>query len=272
MIIVKFQGGLGNQLFQYAFGRAVSKRLNTSLGLDTNWFRKSKNREFELDTFNVEGKKIGILWRFFHYKKMKMFQEKTPNFDSEALKISDNSLLEGYWQSEKYFKDIQSELRQELTLKHSLGKTAEEWAQKIKKTESVSVHIRRGDYLDPKHADILGVIPLSYYENAANFLIGKNQRFIFFIFSDDIDWAKENIHLPGQSEFVSDGNRKIQPKEEMILMSICKHNIIANSSFSWWGAWLNTHSEKIVVSPKKWFLDEKRIPQDLIPSSWIQME
>jgi len=142
--------------------------------------------------------------------------------------------------------------------------------QKIKEKNSVSLHIRRGDYLTMQKAiDTIGVCPLDYYDKAIREITRKIKNPTFFIFSDDINWVKENLKTNSPTIFVSGG--KLKDYEELILMSKCKHNIIANSSFSWWGAWLNNNPNKIVIAPKKWFKDTSKNTRDLIPESWLKL-
>ena len=273
MITVRLQGGLGNQMFQYALGRALSTRHTAPLRLDLSWFSTSKNRTYELDCFNIPHdvervEKVGGIFNFLKQKKS-VFVETTSGFNPRVFTLPDGTMLEGYWQSEKYFKDIEGIVRKEFTLKNGWGANAKKWADAITRGESVAIHVRRGDYLEQKHREILGVLSTDYYQKAAEIILSKTKEPIFFVFSDDMAWAKENVRLPSKTEFVSD--KHITDAEEMILIGLCKHQIIANSSFSWWGAWLNRNREKIVIAPKNWFVDPTRVPKDLIPASWLQI-
>jgi hypothetical protein len=191
-------------------------------------------------------------------------------FCSDILRVKDNCYLSGVWQSEKYFKDMENIIRKEFTLREDVTKKTEDWINKIETTHSVSIHIRRGDYISNKKTiQKHGVCPIEYYTKAVQFVSGKLQDPKFFVFSDDVEWAKNNLVINYQTYFVSDIN--IPDYEEIIIMSKCKHNIIANSSFSWWGAWLNENKNKIVIAPKKWFSSNYTDTKDLIPQNWIRL-
>jgi len=284
MVIIKLIGGIGNQMFQYAMARAVAERNKAELGIDICWFDRYKNnlapREYALDDFNISGKllKTGIFYRILSKlsflenirppQRMYYIKEKQIfHFDPEVFKISGNVYLDGYWQTEKYFKDIEEIIRKEFTLKNPFNKIVSGIAEKISETNSVSLHIRRGDYVEDKITNQLhGVCSLDYYLKAINRILEKVSKPSFFIFSDDIEWAKNNLKLNYPIIFVS--NNSIKDGEELLLMSKCKYNIIANSSFSWWGAWLNQNPQKIVIAPKQWFKDSSIKTDDLIPDSW----
>ncbi|OGM91147.1 hypothetical protein A2999_01225 [Candidatus Wolfebacteria bacterium RIFCSPLOWO2_01_FULL_38_11] len=284
MIITKLTGGIGNQMFQYAMARAVAEQNKVDLGIDISWFDRYKNnltpREYALDDFNISGKllKTGIFYRILSklsflenirppQRKYYIKEKQIFHFDPEVFKISGNVYLDGYWQNEKYFKDIEEIIRKEFTLKNPFNKIISGIAEKISETNSVSLHIRRGDYVKDKITNQLhGVCSLDYYLNAINRILEKVSKPSFFIFSDDIEWAKNNLKLNYSTFFISDN--LIKDSEELVLMSKCKHNIIANSSFSWWGAWLNQNPQKIVIAPKQWFKDSSIKTDDLIPDSW----
>ena len=180
--------------------------------------------------------------------------------------------MSGYWQSPKYFNSIETLIRKEFTFQKPLDSKNLEILNLIKNTISVSIHIRRTDFQIINSNDIHGFCSLEYYDEAINYIHTNVLMSKFFIFSDDINWAKENLKVPMNSYFVS-GNTGEKSYIDMQLMSNCNHNIIANSSFSWWGAWLNSNPKKIVIAPKKWFSDEKMNAQtdDLIPAEWIRM-
>ena len=264
MIIVKLQGGLGNQMFQYAAGRAVSKRLNSELLLDPKWFKESTNRSLWLSGLNIPQEIISA----DPPKKIKLshFQESAPGFDPTFLTLKDNFYLDGYFQSYKYFSDIEATIRKEFTLKDTSKEVIKNWERTITGQTSVSLHIRRGDYLWKKHLSILGLLPLEYYENAIKEITGHLKTFKIFVFSDDIAWTKENLKSATPVDFVS--SAQLSPAEETYLISRCEHHIIANSSFSWWGAWLSSNLNKIVIAPKPWMRDPKRIPKDLLLPEW----
>ena len=264
-MIIKIQGGLGNQMFQYAYGRKqeLAKR---SVFFDVSFFNKGRAnidtaRDFKLDNFN-----IGTGAKFL--KEKHRFADLY-----NGIKRKLGFKQEGFYQSEKYFKNIQAIIRQEFTLKNPLSKVAVDWQEKIKNAgNSVSIHIRRGDYVADKKTNAFhGVCDMDYYDRALKKIAEGtgNEKIRLFVFSDDIGWAKENLSYPYPTFFVSDP--QIPDYEEMYLMSVCKHNIIANSSFSWWGAWLNRNADKVVVAPKQWFANMTVDQLDILPQNWIRI-
>jgi hypothetical protein len=291
MITVKLKGGLGNQLFQYALGKNLAIRNKTELCLDLsvyyNNFQKHDYtlRGYELGVFKINTKlilppKIPILPQIIAKRlsnvihktsvasSKKVIVEKNFRFDSEVLYSGDNSYLNGYWHSEKYFKEIAPDLRKDLILKEKLSQPAENIKNNIRNSKSISLHIRRGDYLTNSWAQkTYCQLPLSYYQEAVEVIQEKEERMKCFIFSDDPTWVKDNIKLPNDLIFIT-GNKNY---EDLYLMSLCTHNVIANSSFSWWGAWLNENPFKKIIAPKQWFKDDKVETKDLIPEEWKQI-
>lgn len=292
MIVVRLIGGLGNQMFQYAFARALSLKRQTELKLDLASYGEDTPRSFSLDCFNIKAsfasleeiKKLvftptPLFIRIVRKIKGKppmressqIYRERHYHFDPQALGILGDSYLIGYWQSEKYFYQIEDIIRRDFTFKSKMSKKNQLLAKRIQETDSVSIHVRRADYVTNKvYRDYFKLCGIEYYFLAITKMINKVHHPCFYVFSDDLDWVKNNI----QSEFpitYIDHNRGNQDYEDMRLMSLCKHHIIANSSFSWWGAWLNMHPDKIVIAPKKWFNDPSINTKDLIPSSWIRI-
>lgn len=285
MIIVKLIGGLGNQLFQYSLGRSLSIKNNDILKLDLSDFEGNENRHYSLRHFNIienfatekdinDAKKSGI-WKLADKLKPRyrraVIKYKGYDFDPNVLKLSGNFYLDGYWQSEKYFQDIENVIRKEIILKEPLPSKYSELISDIKNSNSVSVHIRRGDYVtSKKFSKIYNLLDEKYYQGAVKFIAEKISNPKFFIFSDDIEWVKHNLDIPYPKTLVS-GENETKDYEELVLMSLCKHNITANSSFSWWGAWLNQNPSKIVISPDRWFNDKADVAKDLIPQDWIRL-
>lgn len=289
-ITVNILGGLGNQMFQYAFGFAVSKENNFEIKLETRGLDAYDFRNYALDLYNIEKNSDNQSKNDFFLNKVnskensflskalsKFFREilKFTNFyyqernefvfDSGVFNITKNTYFYGYWQNEKYFKKYRKELIEIFKLKdiHSQSK---EFQQKIIGNESASLHIRRGDYINSVH----DTCDVEYYKKAVIEILKISKQAHFFVFSDDIDWAKNNLSFVDQKTFIElDSN--IPDHEEMYLMSQCKYNIIANSSFSWWGAWLNQNSDKKVIAPKKWVKNSSLNTSDLIPTSWIRL-
>lgn len=242
MVIIKLTGGLGNQLFQYAYGRALSLERNESFFLDTSWYRGRKDRAYLLNNFSIHTRLTNIFHRIFCKKSY----------------LQDTR---GEWHSEKYFIKYADIIRKDLELKILPEQQFE--------MNSVSIHLRGGDYVRGNKSNFHGTCSPEYYAEAIKSIRERIQNPHFYIFTDDIEWARNHIQFPEPYTLVSNGS--IPPYKELILMSNCKHNIIANSTFSWWGAWLNKNPDKIVIAPKKWFVDEKIDVSGILPSSWIQL-
>jgi hypothetical protein len=293
MIITQLIGGLGNQLFQYAIARRIAHFKNCTIKLDLSGFHNYNLRTYCLNHFNIveniasleeiaslkrtQRKNLVILTLgFFNkirpYYKQSFIKERHFHFDPNMMKVSCNAYLEGYWQSEKYFKDIENIIRSEFILKHEPDAINKEISHIIGNSNSVSIHVRRGDYIsNPVTNQVHGVCPLDYYYRAIdkiNELIKEPPH--FFVFSDDPDWARENLKIEDPVMVVSH-NGLDKDYEDLRLMSLCKHHVIANSSFSWWGAWLCTNKEKIIIAPNKWFNANENDTHDLIPDSWIKI-
>ncbi|MDB5255060.1 MAG: hypothetical protein JWL92_436 [Candidatus Nomurabacteria bacterium] len=283
---------MGNQMFQYAVGRALAIKNNVALGLDTSMLldrtpRKKQFtfREYELSAFTIDAEIVpqatvpflyktmpGTVGIYLDYLRRKFLRlsgtEKGTGFDGSILSLGTGSYLSGYWQSEKYFNEIEGVIRKDFSLKVPLSEKAQYVLGLIESKPSISLHVRRGDYVSDKNAhDILGLSPISYYEAAIAVMLEKEPRASFFVFSDDIEWCKNNLTINAEHVFVED----MPGYEHMTLMSKCKHNIIANSSFSWWGAWLNSNANKIVIAPKKWYNNKAFNNDDLIPDHWITL-
>lgn len=228
----------------------------------------------------IKDKKRSLMQRYYNYdltsQKVlnlvvgRILSQRFFHFDPELLEAPDNVYMMGSWISEKYFKDIENIIRKEFTIKTPQVGKKKEIAEMILNTESISLHIRRGDYVtDPSNRELYEVCNLDYYTRCIKYIVDKIKSPYFFVFSDDIPWAKENLKSSFPITFV-DHNTELTGYEDMRLMSQCKHNIIANSSFSWWGAWLNTNPEKIICAPKEfirlWNFDTK----DVLPSEWVK--
>jgi len=291
MTVVNIIGGLGNQMFQYAFAYAISRENDTEVKLDISLFDGYDLRNYELELFNIniaeasqedvsiiKYKKENIFERMLRKAKREKrelsnnyYKEKQFNFDKKVYNTGQDTYFEGYWQSEKYFKAYRNQFLKHFVLKKEIHPESLRYKQNILNTESVGLHIRRGDYVTNVHTNsVHGTCSLEYYRGAILEIEKKNISPHFFIFSDDHAWARENLNFIHKKTFV-ELEDIIPDHEEMYLMSLCKHNIIANSSFSWWGAWLNDHPDKIVIAPQKWFNDTTINTDDLIPKSWIRL-
>ncbi|SHG24213.1 alpha-1,2-fucosyltransferase [Dysgonomonas macrotermitis] len=288
MITVILSGGLGNQMFQYAASRALSLKKQTGLSIDTFLLRKKTKttiRSFGLDVFDIKTEEKGSLktkiitkgFSFYNkynlnrfiFKVFNVFRDqKTIIYDNRFEKISKNSTLFGYFQNEKYFKAFSDVLRNDfefiVPIDEKNSKIIEEMASK----ESISVHIRRGDYLNPNVN--LALLDISYYQKAIAYIAEKRENPHFYIFSDDMNWVKGNLELQNINHTFIDWNEGEDSFRDMQLMSLCSHNIIANSSFSWWGAWLNKNRDKIVIAPSIWYKADKNNnpPEGFIPEGW----
>lgn len=289
--IVKLNGGLGNQMFQWALARAIEKRTNIKTLIDMSFFKKKYSRPYELGLFKLQPKfvedfwtniKLNLIWKLRkkldgkRFCGINLYSEPHFEYDENILNLKPNTYIEGFFQSEKYFSDVEKELRNDFQFKSQPDEKNQELLEKIKETNSISLHIRRGDYVQKKrYQDVYAACPLTYYEKGVEYIAKRlSNPTLFttlFIFSDDIEWVKENLKLPYESVYVSH-NTGEKSFEDLRLMSECRHNIIANSSFSWWGAWLNNNKEKIVIAPERWFNDEKIVQTDVIPPSWIRLE
>lgn len=286
MIIVNLKGGTGNQLFQYALGRSLAIRNDTELKLDIDGLDRANAvgdiyRPFALEAFRVvkniatneevRGVKYpyGLLSKAWRYLSFKLSRDKNTLFRPEVLRWRGDIYLDGYWQSPRYFEAIRETLLEEFTLAEPLAGESARLAAHIATSQSVSLHVRRGDYVkNPRVAKEFGVCSIEYYSNAIAKLREHESGATFFIFSDDMAWVKENLPVGENAVFVQ--GEGLNDKIELMLMSQCRHNIIANSSFSWWGAWLNQNPDKIVIAPTPWF-DAQPYDKDLLLPSWIQL-
>ncbi|MEJ0013502.1 MAG: alpha-1,2-fucosyltransferase [Bauldia sp.] len=283
MIVVHVLGGLGNQLFQYAAARALALRRGTTVGIDTRYFRKARPRELELANYELPTAPIDrrslpprkrhrmrrALWIALRSKPV-VFREESLRFDSRVLSLPADTYLEGYFQSERYFEDAASAIRADLTLQRPLQPANVEWRARIRKGLAVSLHIRRGDYVsNPETNRVFGALDLNYYLAAADAMHERlREPLRFFVFSDEPEWAKANLKLPYPTEFVDSDGPAV---EHLALMSECRHHITANSSFSWWGAWLNPAADKHVIAPKQWFLSPTLDASTLVPDRWQRL-
>jgi hypothetical protein len=288
MILVRLCGGLGNQLFQYAAGRRLAHARGAELVLDLGWYAQTPSsntpRKYELAHYPIQARtttRAEDWWCRFHSgrllrrlpiipRRWHNFREKAFDFDRSVLDLPDDTYLDGYWQSHCYFEDIADAIRAEATPLKPAGPRDMAVNEKIVATASVSLHVRRGDYVTHKAAaGVHGTCSVSYYQKALAKIASLVRNPHFFIFSDDVEWARSSIATPGPNTFV-DHNGPEAAFQDLRLMSLCKHHVIANSSFSWWGAWLNPNEEKVVVSPQAWFADG-RATRTLIPSTWIRL-
>jgi len=291
MVTVDLFGGLGNQMFQYALSRSLALKNESSLTLrpiDVGAFSK---REYALGCFRlapgVQIKRAGgdrrqaswekLLAKFGRFlflgKREVIIREKYFPFDPTILELRGSDIhLYGYWQSEKYFRDIRKTILEDFTFVYPLSQRNQKILHEIKKLNSISVHVRRGDYvIDPKTRELHGDCGSEYYKQAFEIISKKISKPVFYFFSDDVDWVKKNLSASEGKNVYVDWNTGDKSYADMQLMSACRHNILANSSFSWWGAWLNQNKDKIVVAPKNWFKDASMDARDLVPEGWLRI-
>ncbi len=284
MDLVTLSGGLGNQMFQFAFYWALKKR-GKKVFLYKNKLAAKEHNGYELQTlFGVEEKCVDGLWMtrllgcpllgkiLKHILFPHKIRERVLYNYSIYLPLFERNGLHwvGYWQSEKYFQDVADDIRHIFCFDHlSLNPATSAALKCMSEQVAVSVHIRRGDYYLPCNvATYGGLCTVEYYENAIRYVKERYPQAVFYVFSDDLDWVRENIPSAVKMVFV-DWNRGKDSWQDMFLMSKCHHNILANSSFSWWGAWLNTHPEKLVIAPERW----ANCPApDALPDGWVRIE
>lgn len=291
-ITIQIQGGLGNQLFQYATGKALSLRLRRPLLLDIDWFSHSWDnvtpRNLLLQNLKITGNYIQSHPSVASQKKWwRILQKALPispyvlkdrpyKFNSSLLKFRPYSnqevYLTGYWQSFRYFDSIRPHLLNEIKPSDPLSPNYSRYLEKILSTPSAMVHIRRGDYIHlPDAAKIHGFLGLEYYLTGIKILLSKNPSTHFFIFSDDLDWAKNNLPASEKMTFINSSDEITGPIQELYLMSQCNAHLIANSSLSWWGAWLSNSDTPNVIAPKNWTNDQDRTWEDLLPQHWLKI-
>ena len=279
-IRIKLTGGLGNQMFQFAAGYSIARKNNVELSLDLRRYnRRIDHNGFELQKVFDIYSKVNILnnpanFSFTNIKEFlnkiditySKFKEQHFHYTNEIQNIPKHSLLNGYWQSELYFKNYAQEIREIFSFFEKLDKKNLLIANDIEKNDSISIHIRRGDYLLKQNynfnQDLREYYIKAIQESSKYFSYPK-----YFIFTDDPLWVTENFKID-YPFIVVDINHGTDSFYDMQLMSLCKSNIIANSSFSWWGAWLNDKEDKIIYAPKNWFKDKSICTDNLIPNSW----
>lgn len=290
MIITKLMGGLGNQMFQFAVAKALAAKHGVEAKVDLSFLQKDTGgvytqRAFELTCFTNDIKTAtpeelapytkrahgglpfalqSILPFFF---KGVYAKENGNRFQRQILELPKEAYLDGFWQSELYFKDQEKTIRECFTFSDAIRNTHKEMADQMRSKLSVSLHVRRGDYVSNALANKFhGLCSPNYYQNAVKHLMALGNIEVY-IFSDDLDWCRQHSKFEVPMHYVNTNDAYA----DMYLMSQCKHHVIANSSFSWWGAWLNADPDKVVIAPKTWFNDPSIDTSDVIPTTWQKM-
>jgi hypothetical protein len=293
MVIAKLMGGLGNQMFQYAAGRALASQLNTDLMLDASFLLDRTPRpnfvyrDYDLSIFRLKvpfatdqqiapflkqpsGRLESVTMRLKNWVSPHIhYKEPHFHFDEKFFKLTGNVYMEGYWQSPRYFEPIEAQIRSDFQFAIPIPTETQSLMQQIQSTEAVCVNVRRTDFLTNKFH---GVCDMRYYMPAIDYMIEKLNDPHFFVFSDDPAWCIENFKFPYPFTFVGHEHAGEKFSSYLQLMAACSHFIIPNSSFAWWAVWFRKSIEKIVIAPKIWFTDVRWNPRDLIPAQWIRVE
>lgn len=292
MVIVKISGGLGNQLFQYAFGKAIEEKYGYDVKYDLSYYEDIPKDDTYREVFVSRyiplhrlATKDDILkitkWDKSVWKKALKrlgFAEYRTKYEcpgdgvTSIEQVKDDTLLIGYWQSEEYFSNVCDKIREEFSFENDTqSPEMKVLSERIKSSDSVSIHVRGGDYLSTQNQAIFGGICTSqYYEEAYAYMKKKNPAGKFFLFTNDVEWTKNNIHLPYEEiTMVSEEYEATEDWMDLYLMSICKDNIIANSSYSWWAAWLNPNRKKTVVCPFRW--TNHQIDDKIFAKGWTRI-
>jgi len=283
MIITEINGGLGNQLFQYAAGLSLAEKHQTQLKINVDFKQADTSRTLGLSHFNIflesatpeeikHYSPTSILFKkilsYLPLALQKFYKERQFSYQPDFEKLGPNVYLKGYWQSERYFATIATQVKDIFTLQPHFYSNILPLIEEIKQTESVSIHVRKGDYLLHPYSDYYASLESAYYNNALEALQEKLPQLKLYVFTDDPKWVKENLALPIPYTLIS-GVQTRSMYEDFQAMLSCKYHIIANSSFSWWTAWLSAREGKKVVAPKEWFKNGPSDTADLIPKSWL---
>jgi hypothetical protein len=294
MIVLNLKGGLGNQMFQYALGLALSTKLSVPLKLDLRDLKdrtpRGRNfvfRTYDLDIFGIAPNQPTVeeLWRFgmgmrdrrlrelwlralrFLPLGFSVYAERTFAYDEHVLNLGPSVYLDGYWQTEKYFSNIACAIRELFTVSTPRSPEIANLHEVISSGQTVCLNVRRGDFVNhPLHQ----TTDPTYFERAVHEMKSRlDSDFRVFIFSDDVDWCRQNLHLAADQTIVEHRFAGERFSQYLSLMSHCKHFIIPNSSFAWWAAWLSNNPRKVVIAPRKWFADPRIDTKDILPTGWV---
>ena len=302
MILVKLMGGMGNQMFQYAMARTLAHRHNCQLLIDKSLCAEAERlnssglslRPYGLDVFNIQGQIVNdesrrrtlkvrkenklrraaalmfckVANNFSNSWRVCIYERKDVEFDKSLLRLPDNVVLQGYFPSYKYFRGTEELIKRDFTFNAEPDERNQKMIELISSSNSISIHLRRGDYiLNKKTREKFGICNLTYYEKAVEYFAKVMKEPQFFIFTNDPDYVEDNLTINYPSIYVTHNSGR-KSFEDMRLMSLCRYNIIANSSFSWWGAWINKNPDKIVIAPSPAFDKIGLKDHDFYPESW----
>jgi hypothetical protein len=298
MIIVKLNGGLGNQMFQYAFGRRIAYENNLQLKLDISGFKDDivYRRKYSLGCFNIQedfateedlrrakflladdllGKFVRLLYMALpYYSRYNVIEKEVFKVDPRIFRKYSSANFVGYWQNEEYFRTIEKKLRKDFEFKNEESDSYRHLFKNIISTNSVGIHIRNytknfDEEASKRDAESYNLLNKDYYNSAINLLNEKEGEVELFAFTDDVEWLKNCLPSASTVHLV-----KVEDQvdyEDLRLFSACKHQIMANSSFSWWAAWLNKNPQKRVIAPKLWFRNSPYDTSRLIPEKYIKL-
>lgn len=288
MIVSHLKGRLGNQMFQYAIGRSLAEQVGAELFLDSSWIEQHPGGRYELEAFGlgaevVHVRKIARLRAWTRGRRLLQRLRPSPrpylrvieeasdfSFEPRVLEAGDRTYLTGYWQREDYFARHEEQIRHDFAFPEISAESAA-LATLIKQAPAVAVHVRRGDYAGGAAGRQMGTLERDYYHRAVGRIAAEVGAIQLFLFSDDFAWCTANLEFVHPTVPVE---RELGPErayEDMQLMSLCRHHVIANSSFSWWAAWLNPSPQKLVVAPRKWFRDSRLNAQYVLPAAWVRL-
>ena len=284
MIIVELKGGLGNQLFQYAVGRRLSLTLGVPLKLDISFYKRHSQRTYELHRFCIEAG-ITTPWEVARWRGPRLLtritqplgllprlvSEKSFEFDPAIVHLQDGRYLEGYWQSYRYFADVAPQIRSELSVGTPPPDADRSLLDRMAQCNAVCLHVRRGDYVsNPIARQYHGLCTSEYYRTAVESIASQLRAPELFVFSDDMPWVRQNLRFELPTAYVEHHGVDSAPLE-LRLMAGCRHFVIANSSLSWWAAWLSANENTIVYAPRRWFADPSINTSELTPPAWHRL-
>jgi hypothetical protein len=303
MIITKLFGGLGNQMFQYVAGLSLAHHRRTTLKLDVSWFTESnatkRHERYGLDSFNLPAQfatqeeidrirgvnftrieqwsgRLAKALHFYQYAERyqslgQLHSDSGFGYNPCFFDQPDNTYLSGNWQSERFFIPISEKIRSQFTLRYLPTVELSELETRIRSSPSAFLHVRRGDYVqDPRYAKEIGSLGTEYYQRALHYLYQQHPGLKVYVFSDDIDSVAKDIHFAHPYELVHEP-ADTDPCQILRLMALCDHAIISNSTFSWWGAWLNTSKQRLVIAPQPWFAEPTKKGDDIVPQRWMAL-